>query len=237
MPISHPFLNPSTRFSNSNVYVIRKGILEALKQNLCHLNGTLLDIGCGQSPYKPLLLSEGSHISEYIGLDLEENPTHKNNPDLLWDGSSIPLKDDSVDSILLTEVLEHVPEPIVLLKESKRVLKKGGKLFGTVPFLYPLHEIPFDFFRYTPFAIEKFAKETSFEIIKLESHGGWNASLALMIGLWTRQSRIKPIERLIISLILRPVYYYLLWREKVSNPSDFHFDSMLTGLFFIFKKN
>lgn len=196
----------------------------------------MLDIGCGQSPYKPLLLAPKGFVSEYIGLDLEQNPVHKNNPDLLWDGRSIPLPDDSVDSILLTEVLEHVPEPSVLLQESNRVLVAGGKLFGTVPFLYPLHEVPWDFYRYTPFAIEKLAKESGFNVIEIEALGGWHASLAQMIGLWARQSRLRRIERLIFSIILNPLYRYLLWRERKSESVDFLSGPMITGLFFILEK-
>lgn len=90
------------------------------------------------------------------------------------------------DSVVLTEVLEHCPEPRDLMAEVNRVMKKGAKLFGTVPFIYPLHEAPWDFYRYTPFAIERLAKQTDFKVIKIESLGGWHASLALTIGLWLR---------------------------------------------------
>jgi SAM-dependent methyltransferase len=232
----HHFLNPSPKFSNSHLYLVRSSILRSLVLNLESLKGRLLDVGCGQSPYKPLLLSPNGFASEYIGLDLEANPVHKNNPDLLWDGNSIPLTDNYVDSVLLTEVLEHAPEPVLLLKEVSRVLKSGGRLFGTVPFLYPLHEVPWDFYRFTPFAIERFSKESGFNIIKIEALGGWDASLAQMIGLWACQSKLNRIERLFFSIILSPFYRFLLRREKSSMPVDFLSSPMITGLSFILEK-
>jgi 2-polyprenyl-3-methyl-5-hydroxy-6-metoxy-1,4-benzoquinol methylase len=207
--------------------------------NQDHLKGILLDVGCGQMPYKQLLM-EGGAVSNYIGLDLENNPIHNNTPDILWNGKEIPLADNSVDSVLLTEVLEHVPEPTELLWEIHRVIKPGGKIFGTVPFLFNLHEVPYDFYRYTPFALERFAERTGFRIIKIEYLGGWDASLAQMIGMWLRSAKMTRISRAIFNVFLYPLYLWLISKENKladnTDHSDFRNWPMITGLCFVFEK-
>lgn len=220
------------------MYWIRKSILLALVRNQEYLCGNLLDVGCGQSPYKPILLSPQGCADQYVGLDLNDNPVHVNQPDVLWDGRSIPLEDSSFDSVVLTEVLEHCPEPRDLLGEVNRVMKPGAKLFGTVPFIYPLHEAPWDFYRYTPFAIERLAKQTDFKVIKIESLGGWHASLALMIGLWLRQSKpLSKLERVFWTALLYPLYHYLLWRERINiTTSDFDNGTLMTGVAILLEK-
>lgn len=87
---SDPFLNPSLGYRNTHLFYIRKSILLSLMKNIGHLQGILLDVGCGQMPYKELIMESG-FVSSYIGLDLENNPIHHNNPDLLWNGIEIPL--------------------------------------------------------------------------------------------------------------------------------------------------
>ena len=97
------------------------------------------------------MLSAPSRVEKYIGLDLKDNIYQK--PDVEWDGRTIPLADNSIDCALAMEVLEHCPEPEVVLREALRVLKPGSSLFLTVPFVWPLHDVPHDEYRYTPFAL------------------------------------------------------------------------------------
>ncbi len=70
----------------------------------------------------------------------------------------LPLKDEEFDTILLTDVLEHIQDPFCLWKEMTRVLKHGGKVIVGVPFLYPIHEAPHDYFRYTEHALRLFCR-------------------------------------------------------------------------------
>lgn len=97
-------------------------------------------------------------------------------------------------------MLEHTPVPIELLREIHRVIKPSGKIFGTVPFLFPLHEVPYDFYRYTPFALERFAEKTGFKISEIGSLGGWDASLAQMLGMWLRSPNLSRISRAFLRL-------------------------------------
>jgi SAM-dependent methyltransferase len=224
----HEFLNPTCKIRTLSICVIRGAILRALRANLGCFHGTVLDIGCGHMPYKPLLLAPPARGEKYIGMDLGLDLFAK--PDLLWDGRHIPLEDNSVDSALATEVLEHCPEPEVVLKEAWRVLRPGGALFLTVPFLWPLHGVPYDEYRYTPFALRRHLENAGFEHIKLEALGGWNASLAQMLGLWAHFGVSSRVAKGVCSLLALPVIRFLLWRDRVPaelGPKDF---VMITGI-------
>ena len=236
---SHPFVNPPISYRHTHLYYIRKSILSFVTASSNSIHGVLLDVGCGQMPYKQLIMEAGL-VSRYIGLDLENNPIHLNAPDMLWDGTEIPLPDCSVDSVLLTEVLEHCPEPAALLQEIHRVMNFGGKIFGTVPFLFPLHEAPYDFYRYTPFALERFAEMSGFRNRKIGSLGGWHGSLAQMLGMWLRSARMSRFSRAIFTLFLYPFYRYLISKEinlaQGSDLMDFEMESMNVGFWFVFEK-
>jgi len=217
-------------FSKNNLdrYFIRRAILESLQSNLHFFEGKLLDVGCGQMPYKSLLLSDNTQVNEYIGLDLEVNEIHKNKPDITWDGQTIPLTDGSINSVLATEVFEHCPEPLVVMNEIYRVLKVNGVLFFTVPFLWPLHETPYDHYRYTPFALKRLLSLAGFDQIQLNAHGGWDASLAQMMGLWVRRRPMSSFKKEVLSAFLKPFISILLKYDQ--KPISFEEGMMIAGI-------
>ena len=161
MTAPDPFLNPQPVPERLFDYRIRRDIRDALTAQLPLFHGTLLDVGCGQMPYRPLLMSPPSRVSRYVGLDLAGG-VHTPS-DLVFDGRNIPLGDGSVDTAMATEVLEHCPAPDELLGEICRVLKPEGFFFFTVPFFWPLHELPNDCFRYTPQRLQSFLEQAGFE--------------------------------------------------------------------------
>ena len=215
---SHPFLNPAFEPNNVDLFVVRSTILRAVKEALPHFHGTFLDIGCGVMPYKGLITSAPSRVTKYLGLDLAGSEIYHANVDLRWDGKTIPLGDASVDCAMATEVLEHCPDPLVVLREARRVLKPGGVFFFTVPFVWPLHDAPYDFFRYTPFALEKLLAEAGFTDVKLGAMSGWNASLAQMMGLWLKRSPLTPAARNQWAQKLWPLYQELVNSDQL--PAD-----------------
>ena len=222
----HEFLNPQCVATTIDTYIARRSILEALRSQLVNFRGTVLDIGCGRMPYKTLVLSAPSHAEKYIGLDLKDNIYGK--PDLEWDGSIIPLEDSSIDCAMATEVLEHCSDAEMLMRECLRVLKPGGLMFLTVPFLWPLHDVPHDEYRYTPFALERHLRTAGFERIKATALGGWDRSLAQMIGLWIVRRPMSRFKRAVFSTLAVPFVAYLASHDRI--PAKFDESSMITGL-------
>lgn len=220
------FLSPSIGPYSLDSYWARFSILKAIQEALPEFKGTVLDVGCGRMPYRSILLDRPSRATRYVGLDLE-SMLYNNKPDLTWDGVSIPLPDAEVECALATEVLEHCPDPMLVLREINRVLKPGGFLLLTVPFLWPLHDVPHDEFRYTPFSMERFLKETGFSEIAVQTSGGWDASLAQMLGLWIRRRPMNEFLRRILQRAVLPLYRLLLARDQAPKRSQ---SCMITGL-------
>jgi SAM-dependent methyltransferase len=234
------YLAPEFNLENADRYYVRQSILDAVTENISHLTGRLLDVGCGRMPYKSLLTKPFGHATEYIGLDFEKPvvPGYQEHvmPDMFWDGRTIPLPDGNVDSILLTEVLEHCFEPAVVLRECCRVLRNDGRILITVPFLWPLHDIPFDEYRYTPYSLKRILKESGFSKVKMKGLGGWHASLGQMVGLWLNRSGIGGWRRnLLYHLFFKHFMRWLFARDR--KPDNFQDDAhMFTGLQILARK-
>jgi len=220
------FLNPLCSWTTLDLFVVRRAILGALCSELGRLRGTLLDIGCGYMPYRSLVLASPSQVVKYIGLDLW-GTTYKR-PDLTWDGETIPLLEKSIDCALATELFDHCPDPERVMREAFRVLRPGGLLFFTVPFLWPLHDVPKDEYRLTPFALERCLRRAGFDAITLKGLGGWDASLAQMIGLWVRRRPLSSRKRAILSRLAVPLVRYLSAWDTA--PTEFVEGSMITGI-------
>lgn len=142
-------------------------------------------MGFSRKPYRQFLL-DNKYISEYTGFDIETAIVYEDaiKPDFTWDGHVIPFGDNSFDTVMANEVLEHCTDAHRIINEMKRVLKRGGLTFFTVPFLWNLYEVSHDEFCYTPFALQRIFKECGLKEIELYAHGGWNMSMAQMLGMW-----------------------------------------------------
>ncbi|MCD6366200.1 MAG: glycosyltransferase, partial [Bacteroidales bacterium] len=237
-PISNnhsEFLNPQLTIENMDKYYIRKSILNAIKEHLPGFHGTLLDVGCGEMPYKQFILSN-SKVEKYVGLDIE-NPLYQQTvkPDMFWDGKKIPLQDNFVDTVIATEVFEHVPVLEVVLKEINRVLKPGGILFFTVPYLWPLHDAPHDEYRYTPYSLRRHLTNSGFRNIDIKPMGNWNSSLAQILGLWLRRAPMNESARGKLSEQFFPFYTKLV--EADNTNSDFSSTTMFIGMYGLVKKD
>lgn len=224
------FLQLPLTADTQDLYWIRNSILSALKDAAPRFHGHFLDIGCGVQPYRAMLTAAPSRISHYTGMDLaaQQVKTYAGvPPDIVWDGRTIPLDAASVDSAMATEVLEHCPDPLAVLRESHRVIKPGGMLFLTVPFLWPLHDVPYDEHRYTPFALERLLKDACFTQVEVKGLGGWDASLGQMLGLWALHRPMGRTKRALVKRLALPVARWLFKHDHVP---PFHASPMITGL-------
>ncbi len=216
-------------------YTVRAAILNAVTAAAPGFRGRVLDVGCGSMPYREVLAAHGK-VTEYIGLDIEANEKYGVFPHLLWDGNVIPLANAAVDNILTTEFLEHHPDPQAVLREMHRVLAAGGSIFGTVPFIWNLHELPNDEFRYTPMSLERMLSAAGFTDIKIEALGGWNYSLAQMLGLWITFAPLGRLTRAILKRVLYPFYRWLIATDVRPQIFDGGENSMFSALSFRCRK-
>jgi SAM-dependent methyltransferase len=221
---------PFTR-SNLDRYLVRTSVREALRIAMPRFRGQLLDIGCGTMPYRRILLDECG-IDGYTGLDLFTTRPSASvvTPDARWDGRQMPFDNARFQCAIATEVLEHCFDPAVLLQEAHRVLSPGGIFFFTVPFLWNLHEVPQDAYRYTPFSLERLLMDSGFRSVDIHAMGGWHASMAQMLGLWTRRAPMSAVSRNILSLLVKPVMSVLIRRDR-RTPLQFREGQMITGLY------
>ncbi|MCX6318197.1 MAG: class I SAM-dependent methyltransferase [Bacteroidetes bacterium] len=223
-------------WDNMSMYVIRSSIWKAVQACASKFSGHLLDVGCGRKPYRQYLL-ENKFIERYSGLDIESAIVYEEHvkPEYTWDGVTMPFADNSFDTLMATEVLEHCPDPHVTILEMKRVLKPGGLLFFTVPFLWNLHEVPHDEYRYTPFALERIFKECGMVDIEINAHGGWDMAMAQMIGMWVTATQFGK-KRKRWGKLLNPVMKWLLKRDVKNHPIKFTDGMMINGLYGLAKK-
>lgn len=121
---------------------------------LARMQGSVLDVGCGEMPFRGLLPPG----VRYTGLDVPaaDDFGMRRHPDIVdFDGLHIPFPDASQDHVLCTEVLEHAEDPVALIAEMHRVLRPGGTLVATVPFAARVHHAPHDYHRFTPFRLAR----------------------------------------------------------------------------------
>ncbi len=195
-----------------------------------YAKGKLLDLGCGSSPlyiiYKDYCdditcvdWKNSKHQTSYI--DIEQN---LNDPLLL--------KDNQYDTIILSDVLEHIRHPENLCREIHRILKPNGILLMNVPFYYNLHEKPFDYYRYTEFALNDIFKENGFDIINIDTLGGIPE---ILTDLTTKTLKkvpyfskflIKPI--LLLNTIFSKTKFYKKFSKNSSKTFPFGYSLIAT---------
>ena len=129
----------------------------------------LLDLGCGIKPFKHLYEQQ---VDYSVGIDTPFSPHDEESINALALGHALPFKDGAFDIVLCTEVLEHVPDPAAVLHEIRRVLSRNGHLILTTPFLVPLHEGPYDYYRYTMYGLKYLCEQQDLQVEKLQPFSG-----------------------------------------------------------------
>ncbi len=180
------------------------------------LMGSLLDVGAGRSRRYQKICTQ---VTQYTTMDIDE----KGGPDVVGSIEAMPFPDAHFDSILCTQVLEHVPHPHIAMKEISRVLKSGGYCLLTVPQWNEMHEVPHDYFRYTNFGLQTLFNDNGFDVEVMDQRGKYHALRAqLRIRYWI--DRFHPYENKTAMLILGPLSLLLakwaMWRDaRTSSPA------------------
>lgn len=148
----------------------------------------VLDAGAGRAPYRALFEHARYETADFMAV---KNKKYQE-PDYVCDLASIPVEDGRFDHVVLTQVLEHLPEPSDVLRELHRVMKPGGTLWLTAPLFYAEHERPYDFYRYTRYGLRHLLERQGFEVEELDWLEGYLGTLSYQARL---MGKVLPTSR------------------------------------------
>jgi len=174
---------------------------EMARVSATYARGKLVDIGCGTRPYEPLFLP---HVESYFGVDWEgaadQHYGAATLADLYADCTDTKLVAESFDTLLSTQVMEHIYDTGAFLRECNRLLKKGGVGIFSVPFVWETHAEPYDYYRFTRYALENMFRDHGFVVESINPVGGVYATLTQLkiVSLYYR-----PVQSLPYRLIRR----------------------------------
>jgi SAM-dependent methyltransferase len=213
--LRNSFLEPSKA---SPVYLERASLVRALRELADLLErGLILDLGCGMKPYEPLLRQPGDR---WVGVDhppsMEGSYGAFTLADAFADCHELPFGDGVFDSVVCTQVLEHVTAPAHVLGEIARVLRPGGVLLLTAPMLWALHEEPYDYYRYTQYGLRHLLGKADLTVLREVQRG--HAATALgqtLLDLLFAGGQTSRLCRGCQHLLCRVVNSTCAWLDRV----------------------
>lgn len=211
-------LERADRVSKSHPHFLElKSIQRAINyavENYAYLK--VLDIGCGNKPYLNLF-NTNSKVKEYIGCDIVQSSNKS--VDVICEATALMFSEGEFDVVFSSQTIEHVADFQQMLKEANRVLKSGGHIILAGPMYWPLHEEPYDFFRFTKHGFEYSLKRADFEIVEIISCGGKWALLGQVIIHTLPKWILKPkISRLLINSL-----FYMLDKKYFDDSNTMNY--------------
>ncbi len=189
-----------------------KTIYDFLRRTVPTMQGKVLDVGCGESPYAHLLAAGASYTGiDIVYADRFGMPAKSNI--MTFDGKTLPFSNEYFDHLICTEVIEHVEDPKRFVAELRRVLRSGGTLVATMPFSARVHHEPFDYQRFTSWGLKCLFAE--FRDVSITPRGSDLVSIAAkLVVVAVRLSRpnvdTSLIWRLPVLVAVAPVLAVLM---------------------------
>lgn len=186
-----------------------------------YIQGETLDFGAGRAKYKGLIQPK---TTRYVAFDMIEGE----HIDVVGDVLNPPFASNSFDTVISTQVLEHVRQPWIMVNQIARILKPGGICIMTAPFLVPYHADPHDYFRYTKQGLASLFENEGFEIVESESYGKTFTVLAEMFHFvffshYTKRSEWKQKWISRVMRVTKSTAYKLdkMVKNKVMYPNSY----------------
>lgn len=195
-------------------WLIHHIYVKSLKKFSNFIAGNVIDIGCGQKPYKNII---EKHASKYFGLEYKKTLHGLDKADVVGNAMVLPFKPGSADFVLSLQVMEHIPEPEKYLKEIHRILKSGGYTLLMTPFMWGEHEAPYDFFRYTRFGLEYLAKKAGFEVIEVYADTGFFTTTIIRFNYFLMNYAKGPFRYLSIPFVWFDQFFALIFDKLFSS--------------------
>ncbi|MGH8482447.1 MAG: class I SAM-dependent methyltransferase [Nevskiaceae bacterium] len=193
-PLLRTPLHPQWLSRNGNA-----GLMAWLRQ--IPPDSRVLDVGCADQWPRGVMPSV-----RYVGIDLPGTSTwYGTRPDVYADAQAMPVRAESIDVALLLDVLEHLPDPSRALDQVHGALKPGGRLILQVPFLYPLHDVPHDYTRWTEHGLRALAGRSGFSIERATYAGEPLITAALLLNIALVHSIVQAFERKNPTALLAPL--------------------------------
>lgn len=203
--------NPSKNHSNKDIvnFLVYKHNDYYLKKFIPFYKGVMVDLGCGEAPYKEYFLK---FVDKYIGVDWNSS-YHNIKADVISDlNERIDLEDEIVDCAIAISVMEYLYNPEKFLEESYRILKKNGVMIMQVPFQWWVHEVPYDYYRFTPYGLKYLLNKVGFRDVKIFPIGGFFT--LIFAPLFLINQLIAPIlDILDFKKELEPIGYWVVCKK------------------------
>jgi ubiquinone/menaquinone biosynthesis C-methylase UbiE len=193
------------RFISYHVYKTDLFVQNAANQ--IEKNSKILDVGAGLCPYKKYF-RDAIYVSQDF-CEIGDDKWDSSHIDIKSDAHNLPIEDSAFDYLLCTSVLEHLKYPHIAFQEFSRVLRKQGKIFLIVPLTIGEHHEPFDYLRFTKYALKMLAEENGLKVIRINKQGGFFIFLSQTIsGLTHFYFKNKKIEK-IFYVIFYPINFFI----------------------------
>lgn len=178
------------------------------------VSGRLLDVGCGNQNLRAQLHNR----VEYIGLDYPATTGlgYAGKPHILADGQQLPFADKTFDSVCLLDVLEHIPQPEKAFSEAVRVTRHQGKIYWQTPFIYPIHDLPYDFYRWTIQGIQQHENRYPVILTELTPHSNAIETAVTLTNLALAKGILDAFTQRHIKVLLAPIGAMLILFNNLS---------------------
>lgn len=224
-------------------YFTTARLVEEIARFRSFARGRLLDVGCGSMPYRPLFAAA---VTRHVGIDVPTTPHSRGGLAAFASAGTIPFASNTFDTVLCSETLEHAPDPAAALREMARVCVPGGHILASTPFMYRVHEAPWDFFRYTPYGIRRLAEDAGLEVVEIRTRGGFLSLLvdihfkagALAANALTRVTRKLGMRRHLKDTAFVHAWFYAFARllAPLYARENIAADQYTTGYIFLLRK-
>jgi SAM-dependent methyltransferase len=191
-----------------------------------YARGRLVDIGCGSKPWRGAF---APYVDEHVGVDHVDSKRRPGSVDVIAGAYEIPLEDGHADTILMSAVLEHLEQPARAMTEAYRLLAPGGHVIVTTPLFWPLHEVPRDFFRYTPYGLRFLMEEAGFEPVEVIPLSGVWTTMSLELSYALRRYRRGPVLSTAVDGVSVAAQWLAARWEQVDFQPQFSWNHLAVG--------
>lgn len=220
--------------SSTSYVTYRRHLLDAhLAWAAPLMRGRVVDLGGKRLRKRGSFRPPSEGVTRWIDVNVDPITA----PSVFGSVINVPLRNEIADCVICTEVLEHLAEPERCVAEAHRLLKPGGHMIGSVPFMYPVHGDPQDFRRYTADGLMRLLG--SFATVDVRPMGGYFGSLGLFVELGVQELRGAALWHRFVCRMLRLLARLFTWIDlrRARSAAGIFLPAFANGFFFVARKS